>query len=83
MGDPREAFRDIQRRLQNSRRGGNFPGGPRNFLGLGTGVAIVVGGYILVNNALFNGVFVPFNSSATISNSLQSTEDIERSSTLE
>ena len=55
MGDPREAFRDIQRRLQNSRRGGNFSGGPKLPFGVGAGVAIVVGGYILVNNALFNG----------------------------
>ena len=54
--DPREAWRKLQTSFVNSsRRGGGFPGGPRNFFALGGGVVLLIGGVWVVNNALFNG----------------------------
>ena len=55
--DPREAWAKIQRYAQE--RGGprmNLPGGPRGTFGGAAGIIFIIGGGILVNNALFNGM---------------------------
>ena len=57
--DPREAWRRLQQTLasaQQKGRGG-LPGGPRNFFGGALGLVLLGGGVVVVNNALFNGVW--------------------------
>ncbi|KAI9807128.1 MAG: Prohibitin-2, subunit of the prohibitin complex (Phb1p-Phb2p) [Sarcosagium campestre] len=56
-GDPRETWARLQKTLQSAGRQGrgSFPGGsPRGAMGGAAGIAILVGGAIVVNNALFN-----------------------------
>ena len=54
--DPREAWRALQRRFQQSSGGRpNFPGGGPRFMGLGGGALLLFGGFWFINNALFNG----------------------------
>ena len=52
--DLSERFRKIQANL-NQRPGGGFPGGPKNFFGGAAGLALLVGGVVVANNALYNG----------------------------
>lgn len=52
--DPREAWRKLQQTFVSGTKGG-MPGGPRNFFGIGGGVALLIVGGVVVNNALFNG----------------------------
>ena len=56
---PQDWARKLQQTLQQQRGGkGGFGGGgpPRGSLGVGAGIAILVGGALVVNNALFNGM---------------------------
>lgn len=56
--DPREAWRKLQQTISNAQQQGRrgFGGNPRGAIGVGVGIAILVGGGLVVNNALFNGM---------------------------
>ncbi|SRR5258707_14317527 len=57
QGSGREAFQRFAQQLQRSRvaTGGGFPGGSQGAIG-GVGVTVaLIGGALLLNNALFNG----------------------------
>ncbi len=58
--DPREAWAKLQQTLasaQQQGRRGMGGGNPRNLFGGAAGVLLLVGGVLVVNNALFNGMF--------------------------
>lgn len=40
---------------QQAKARGGFAPGPKNFLGIGGGIFLLIGGSLVVNNALFNG----------------------------
>lgn len=72
-GDPREAWARFQRTLQSAQRQGGgrgFGGGagsPRAFSGPAAGVALLLGGIWVANQALFNGMGVfQDNSSSSL-----------------
>lgn len=60
--DPREAWRKLQQTLasaqQQGRRG--LGGAPKNLLGGTLGLILIGGGALVVNNALFNGMYRTF-----------------------
>lgn len=55
--NPQEWARKLQQTIQQRGGRGGFRGGgpPKGTLGAFAGIAITVGGYLVVNNALFNG----------------------------
>lgn len=82
--DPREAWRKLQQTLANAQQQGRrgLGGSPKGAFSGAAGVVLLVGGYLVFNNALFNGI-TPFRSTLLppAKTSSQSTEVIELSST--
>ncbi len=57
-GDPQDLLRKLQRGLNNAKQQGRrfgAGGNPRGPVGAVGGVLLLVGGYFIVNNSLFNG----------------------------
>jgi len=58
--DPRDAWRNIQKTLQNAQQqatraaGGAGGPAPKGAIGLGLGLVVLAGGVMFANNALFN-----------------------------
>ena len=57
--DPKEIWRKLQQTMSSAQqRGrGSLPGGPRNFFGGAAGLLLLGTGVVVVNNALFNGLW--------------------------
>lgn len=73
--DPRETWKKLQQTLANAQQQGRrgLGGSPRGAIGGAAGIVLIVGGYLVFNNALFNGItsfrstlIPPTNSSAQL-----------------
>lgn len=63
-GDPQDILRKLQQGLANAKQQGRrfgAGGNPRGPVGAVGGVLLLVGGYVIVNNSLFNGALVTHN----------------------